>query len=314
MKKILSILICAVLCMAVMCSCGNGNGTSHEGLKIVCTAFPQYDYVKNILGTSDGVTLLLDDGADLHSYEPTAADIIEIASADLFIYIGGISDSWVEGTLKSANSESLKAVALMDMVETYDVDYIAGMEKEHNHSHEGEHEKDEHIWLSLRNSAEITRNLCDIICEIDSANADKYKANAENYINSLNTLDTEYKSVIESSKRNVLLFADRFPFRYLTEDYSLEYHAAFSGCSSESEASFQTMAFLIDKTKELALPAVIITEGSDGSIAEMICGETGAKTLILDSCQSVSSADIKKGTTYLGIMKNNLEILREALN
>lgn len=314
MKKILSILICAVLCMAVMCSCVNSNGTSHEGLKIVCTAFPQYDYVKNILGTSDGVTLLLDDGADLHSYEPTAADIIEIASADLFIYIGGISDSWVEGTLKSANSESLKAVALMDMVETYDVDYIAGMEKEHNHSHEGEHEKDEHIWLSLRNSAEITRNLCDIICEIDSANADKYKANAENYINSLNTLDTEYKSVIESSKRNVLLFADRFPFRYLTEDYSLEYHAAFSGCSSESEASFQTMAFLIDKTKELALPAVIITEGSDGSIAEMICGETGAKTLILDSCQSVSSADIKKGTTYLGIMKNNLEILREALN
>ena len=314
MKKIISIFICAVLCMAVLCSCGNGNGTSHDGLKIVCTAFPQYDYVTNILGTSDGVTLLLDNGADLHSYEPTATDIIEIASADLFIYIGGISDSWVDGTLKSANSESLKAVALMDMVETYDVDYIAGMEKEHNHSHEGEHEKDEHIWLSLRNSAEITRNLCDIICEIDSANADKYKANAENYINSLNTLDTEYKSVIESSKRNVLLFADRFPFRYLTEDYSLEYHAAFSGCSSESEASFQTMAFLIDKTKELALPVVIITEGSDGSIAEMICGETGAKTLILDSCQSVSSADIEKGTTYLGIMKNNLEILREALN
>ena len=314
MKKIISIFICAVLCMAVLCSCGNGNGTSHDGLKIVCTAFPQYDYVTNILGTSDGVTLLLNDGADLHSYEPTATDIIEIASADLFIYIGGISDSWVEGTLKSANSESLKAVALMDMVETYDVDYVAGMEKEHNHSHTEEHEKDEHIWLSLRNSAEITKNLCNMICEIDSANTEKYKTNAENYINSLNALDTEYKSVIESSKRNVLLFADRFPFRYLTEDYSLEYHAAFSGCSSESEASFQTMAFLIDKTKELSLPAIIITEGSDGSIAEMICNETGVKTLTLDSCQSVSSADIKNGTTYIDIMKKNLEILREALN
>lgn len=313
MKKILSILICAVLCITVMCSCGD-NGTSHGGLKIVCTAFPQYDYVRNILGTSDSVTLLLDDGADLHSYEPTATDIIEIASADLFIYIGGVSDSWVEGALKSANSDSLKAVALMDMVETYDVDYVAGMEKEHNHNHEGEHEKDEHIWLSLRNSAKVTQILCDIICEIDTANAEKYKSNAQNYINSLNELDGEYKAVVESAKRKTLLFADRFPFRYLVEDYFLEYHAAFSGCSSESEASFQTMAFLIDKTKELNLPVVITIEGSDGSIAEMICKETGAKTVTLDSCQSVSAADIENGTSYINIMKNNLEILREALN
>ncbi len=313
MKKIISILICAVLCMAVMCSCGN-NGTSHGGLKIVCTAFPQYDYAKNILGTSDGLTLLLDDGADLHSYEPTATDIIEIASSDLFIYIGGVSDSWVEGALKSADSDSLKTVALMDLVETYEVDYVAGMEKEHNHIHTQEHEKDEHIWLSLRNSAEITKVLCEIICEVDSANAEKYKANAEKYINSLHELDGEYKAAVESAKRKTLLFADRFPFRYLIEDYSLEYHAAFSGCSSESEASFQTMAFLIDKTKELSLPAVIITESSDGSIAEMICAETGTKTLVLDSCQSVSSADIEKGTSYLDIMRNNLEILREALN
>ncbi|MBR3781226.1 MAG: zinc ABC transporter substrate-binding protein [Clostridia bacterium] len=314
MKKLLSIILCLIMCTVVMCSCVNSNGTSHEGLKIVCTAFPQYDYVKNILGSEEGLSLLLDDGADLHSYEPTATDIIEIASADLFIYIGGISDSWVEGTLKSANSESLKPVALMDMVETYEVDYVAGMEKEHNHIHESEHEKDEHIWLSLRNSAEITKNLCEIICEIDSANSEKYKTNAENYINSLNALDGEYKSVIESANRNTLLFADRFPFRYLVEDYGLDYHAAFSGCSSESEASFQTMAFLIDKTKELKLPAVIITEGSDGSIAEMICSETGAKILTLDSCQSVSSADIARGTNYLDIMRNNLEILREALN
>lgn len=312
MKKIISILICAVLCMAVMCSCGN-NEINHDGLKIVCTAFPQYDYVKNILGTSEGISLLLDDGADLHSYEPTAADIIEISSADLFIYIGGISDSWVEGALKSANSENLKTVALMNLVDTYEVDYVAGMEKE-NHHHEGEHEKDEHIWLSLRNAAKITRALCDMICEIDSANAEKYKTNAKIYINSLNMLDNEYKSVIETANRKTLLFADRFPFRYLVEDYSLEYHAAFSGCSSESEASFQTMAFLIDKTKKLNLPVVITIEGSDGSIAEMICSETGTKTVTLDSCQSVSSADIEQGTNYIDIMKNNLEILREALN
>ena len=298
--------------MAVMCSCSSDE-TTHDGIKIVCTAFPQYDYMKNILGTNEGLSLLLDNGADLHSYEPTATDIIEIASSDLFIYIGGVSDSWVEGAIKSANSENLKTVALIDIVETYEVDYVAGMEKEEHH-HNGEHEKDEHIWLSLRNSAEITKTLCKMICEIDEANAEKYRANAEKYIDSLNRLDSEYKSVIDGAKRKVLLFADRFPFRYLIEDYNLEYHAAFSGCSSESEASFQTMAFLIDKTNTLSLPAVIIMENSDGSIAEMICRETGVKTLTLDSCQSVSSSDIDNGTTYLGIMQNNLEILKEALN
>ena len=312
MKKIVSVILCVVVSMVLMSSCGN-TAVNDDGLKIVCTAFPQYDYIKNILGSDEGLSLLLDDGADLHSYEPTAADIIEIGSADLFVYIGGISDAWVEGALKSANSESLKTVALMDLVETYEVDYVAGMEKE-EHNHEDEHEDDEHIWLSLRNAAKITKALCDTLCEIDSANTEKYKANAENYINSLNVLDNEYKSVIESAKRNTLLFADRFPFRYLVEDYSLEYHAAFSGCSSESEASFQTMAFLIDKTKELELPVVITIEGSDGSIAEMICNETGAKTVTLDSCQSVSSADIERGTNYLDIMRSNLEILKEALN
>lgn len=312
MKKIVSVILCVVLSMVLMSSCGN-TAVNDDGLKIVCTAFPQYDYIKNILGSDEGLSLLLDDGADLHSYEPTAADIIEIGSADLFVYIGGISDAWVEGALKSANSKSLKTVALMDLVETYEVDYVAGMEKE-EHNHEDEHEDDEHIWLSLRNAAKITKALCDTLCEIDSANTEKYKANAENYINSLNVLDNEYKSVIESAKRNTLLFADRFPFRYLVEDYSLEYHAAFSGCSSESEASFQTMAFLIDKTKELELPVVITIEGSDGSIAEMICNETGAKTVTLDSCQSVSSADIERGTNYLDIMRSNLGILKEALN
>ena len=204
MKKIISILICIVLCMAVMCSCSSDE-TTHDSIKIVCTAFPQYDYMKNILGTNEGLSLLLDNGADLHSYEPTATDIIEIASSDLFIYIGGVSDSWVEGAIKSANSENLKTVALMDIVETYEVDYVAGMEKEEHH-HNGEHEKDEHIWLSLRNSAEITKTLCEMICEIDEANAEKYRANAEEYIDSLNKLDGEYKAVIDGAKRNVLLF------------------------------------------------------------------------------------------------------------
>ena len=317
MKKIVSIILIAVILTAVFCSCGEKAEVS-QGIQIVCTAFPQYDFIKNILGNENGITLLLDNGADLHSYEPTAQDIIKIGSSDIFVYIGGASDSWVEGAIKSANNPGLKTVALMNLVDTYDVEYVDGMEHESHEAHEGDHsEEDEHIWLSLRNAKKITEALCDIICEADPENAETYKANSAHYINSIEKLDGEYSETISSAKRNTLLFADRFPFRYLTEDYSLNYHAAFAGCSSESEASFKTIAYLIDKTKELGLPAIIIIEGTDGlegSIAKTVSDETQAKILTLDSCQSVSKADIESGTTYLGIMQNNLNVLREALN
>lgn len=313
MKKIASIIIIAAVLLG-LCACGTTENKEQDGLSIVCTAFPQYDFIKNILGTEEGLTLLIDDGGDLHSYEPTAQDIIKIASADIFVYVGGISDQWVEGVLASANNKSLKSVALMELVETYEEEYVAGMEHEHNHESESHRNEDEHIWLSLKNAATVTDKLCEIICETDSKNTDKYSTNAKAYIDELDKLDSEYQNTVRTAKRNTLLFADRFPFRYLVEDYSLEYYAAFAGCSSESEASFQTMAFLIDKTKELKLPVVLTIDGSDGSIAKTICDSCGAKSAVLDSCQSVSLADIADGTTYIGIMENNLEVLREALN
>ncbi len=317
MKKFVSLILIFILTLC-FCSCGN-TAPESEGLKIVCTAFPQYDYIKNILGSDSGMTLLVDDGADLHSYEPTAQDIIAIGSADLFVYIGGVSDAWVEGALKSANNPELKTVALMDIVDTLEEEYVAGMEHDHEHehieAHDGDHaDEDEHIWLSLKKSAEITEYLCTEIGKIDAQNAALYRANADDYIENLNALDGEYQAVVDTAARKTVLFADRFPFRYLTEDYALTYYAAFAGCSSESEASFETMAFLIDKTNELELPVILTIDGSDGSIAGMISGETGAKVLSLNSCQSVSAADIGQGTNYLDIMKNNLEILREALN
>ncbi len=317
MKKIVSLILIFILAFS-LCSCGE---TAQEsgGLKIVCTAFPQYDYIKSILGTDSGLTLLVDDGGDLHSYEPTAQDIIAIGSADLFVYLGGVSDSWAEGALKSANNPDLKTVALMDTVDTLEEEYAAGMEHDHEHeyvqAHDGDHSgEDEHIWLSLKNAVKITEYLCNAVCEIDAQNAALYRENADKYIEKLNALDGEYQAVINSAARSTLLFADRFPFRYMTEDYSLTYYAAFAGCSSESEASFETMAFLIGKTKELNLPFILTIDGSDGSIAEMISGETGAKVLSFNSCQSVSAADIGQGVNYLNIMENNLEILREALN
>ncbi len=312
MKKTVSVLLAAVFAVLTLCACGK-TVDEKSGLNIVCTSFPQYDYIKNIIGSDKGLTLLLDDGGDLHSYEPTAQDIITISNADLFVYVGGTSDKWVESTLKAAANQEIKAIALMDYVETYAEEYVAGME--HKHTDTDEHGTlDEHIWLSLRNAAKITQALCEIICDIDTENAPIYKANAEKYIAELNALDTEYTATVKSAKRDTLIFADRFPFRYLVEDYGLTYYAAFAGCSSESEASFQTMAFIIDKTKELELPVVLTIDGSDGSIAKSVCEATGAKSAMLDSCQSVSAQDIQNGTSYINIMKSNLNVLREALN
>lgn len=319
MKKILSIIITVLITASALCSCGT-NIEKAEGLSIVCTAFPQYDFAKNIIGSEDGLTLLLDDGTDLHSYEPTAQDIIKIGSADIFIYVGGVSDEWAQGVIRSANNPNLKVLAIMDLVGTLKEEYVAGMQQEnhvheHHNAHSGDHtDEDEHIWLSLKNAATITEALCEIICESDPENSTMYRSNAEKYISQLKDLDSEYVKTVSSADRKDVLFADRFPFRYLTEDYGLTYYAAFAGCSSESEASFETMAFLIDKTKELNLPVVLTIEGSDGSLAKTICEATGAKTSVLDSCQSVSSVDIANGTSYLKIMKSNLEVLREALN
>lgn len=319
MKKILSIIITVIIAASTLCSCGT-TVDEHDGLNIICTAFPQYDFVKNIIGSEEGITLLLDNGADLHSYEPTARDIIKIGSADMFIYIGGVSDDWAEGVIQSANNPELKAIALMDLVDTLKEEYVAGMQQEnhvheHHDAHSGDHSgEDEHIWLSIKNSIIITQALCDAICETNPDNSEKYRSNAENYISELTKLDNEYANVISSSTRKTVLFADRFPFRYLTEDYGLTYFAAFAGCSSESEASFETMAFLIDKTKELNLPVVLTIEGSDGSLAKTVCDSAGAETEVLNSCQSVSATDIANGTSYLNIMESNLEVLREALN
>ena len=319
MKKILSIIISVSLVVLTLCSC-ESKAEKYDGLKIICTAFPQYDFVKNILGSEEGLTLLLDDGADLHSYEPTAQDIINIGTGDIFIYGGGVSDEWAEGVIRSANNPELNAIAIMDLVDTLEEEYVSGMQQEnhtheHNDAHSGDHSgEDEHVWLSIKNAITITRSLCEVICEIDPNNSEKYLSNTENYISQLTALDVEYENVISSSARKTVLFADRFPFRYLTEDYGLTYYAAFAGCSSESEATFETMAFLISKTKELNLPFVLTIDGSDGSLAKTVCESTGSKTAVLDSCQSVSSVDISNGASYLNIMKSNLEVLREALN
>lgn len=308
MKKIISVIIITVTVLCLFCSCGES--AEKNRLSIVCSTFPQYDFAKNIAGERIDIRML-DSASDIHSFEPTAADLMTISEADLFIYIGGESDKWVAKAIESCGNPDLKAVSLMDCITAVDEETVEGMQSEEE---EESPEADEHIWLSLRNAKLMVDYICENICAIDPENASIYKSNSDSYIQQLDVLDKKYAEVVSTAKRKTVLFADRFPFRYLVEDYGLEYYAAFSGCSAETSASFQTVTFLIEKAKELKLPVILVTESSDKSIAETVCKETGSKIAVMDSCQSVHAKQVKDGADYFEIMAENLNVLKEALN
>ena len=292
---------------------------------IVCTTFPQYDWITNILGNKAGsfeLTLLLNNGTDLHSYQPSVRDIAKISTCDLFVYVGGESDEWVEKVLAGAKNKSMLVVNMLEALgdQIYEEELVEGMQGEEEEE-EGDEEEgpeyDEHIWLSLKNAAVLTQLLSQNIQKLDSKNAIEYKRNADTYISKLSALDSQYSNEVAGAKFNTLLYADRFPFRYLTEDYSLKYYAAFIGCSAESEASFETIIFLADKLKQLELPAVLTLEKSDRKIAKTVIeasGKKDVKILEMDSIQSVTQKEIKAGKNYLNTMEKNLETLKAALN
>lgn len=321
MKKISAAIISAIILLLSLCSC-QGETEKKDKLKIVCTAFPQYDFVCNILGGSENVSLLIRNGSDLHGFEPTAKDIVEIRTADMFVYVGGASDAWVERAVNATENPELHSIAIMDYVETLSLKDIESLEhgghhthdhSTHDHNHSSE-DADEHIWLSIKNAIKIVNGLCDEICAADGTNAEEYRANAQAYIEKLEALDKEYSHVFSKAKNDVILFADRFPFGYLTHDYGVSHIAAFTGCSSESEVTAETFTRLIEQTKEHNLRYVLILEGSDGRTARTVCEATGAKALTVDSCQTVSEDDIENGANYFDIMANNLKIFKEALN
>lgn len=328
---------------------GNSNKIS-----IVCTTFPQYDWVKNILGEEAehfNVTLLLDNGVDMHSYQPAVKDIATAGSSDLFIYVGGESDTWVEDALKEAKNKDLKAINLMETLDNFvkEEEVVEGMQEErkslgHSHeksskekqeqtqkeSHENsqeingqkeaadeEPEYDEHIWLSIRNAEIMVKNIEKAIEQLDSDNAKVYQNNAENYIKKLDTLDKQYANTIQNAKYKAILFGDRFPFRYMADDYDLKYYAAFAGCSAETMAGFETVTFLAKKADELRLPVILTIENSDGRIAEAVKSNTtkkNQKILAMNSLQSVTKEQLADGITYLQVMQENLSVLSEALN
>lgn len=308
-----------------------------EKIKVVTTIFPEYDWVKEVLGENVGnaeITMLLDNGADLHSYQPTAEDVIKIASSDLFIYVGGESDGWVEDALSNSTNPDMQVINLLDVLgdSVKEEEIVEGMEHDHEHEHEEgeehdheheegeehdhEHESDEHVWLSLKNTQVLVSAIADSLGVADSANADTYQTNAAAYNEKLSALDAEYAAAVDAASVKTVLFGDRFPFRYMVDDYGLSYYAAFAGCSAETEASFETILFLAEKVNELDLSSVLTIESSDGKIADTIIQSTNDKdqqVLVLDSMQSTTSEDVAAGATYLSIMENNLEVLKEAL-
>lgn len=328
MKKLIACLLAGLMMAGALTAC-SGSTTAKTGqtdkLSVVCTIFPEYDWVREILGSHAGdadITMLLDNGVDLHSYQPTADDIIKISNCDMFIYVGGESDQWVEDALKESTNKNMVVINLLevlgDTVKAEEV--IEGMEaEEEDAQEEGEEgpEYDEHVWLSLKNAKTFCNYIASKLGELDSANAGDYSANADAYGKKLDELDKNYQQTVDSARLKTVLFGDRFPFRYLADDYGLTYYAAFVGCSAETEASFETIAFLSKKVDELGLGSVLTIEGAKHKIAETIVQNTKDKNQAvrtMDSMQSTTSKDVENGTTYLSIMQTNLEVLKDALN
>ncbi len=324
MKKIISILLLFLTILLTFTGCGSNTFDFTNGkLSVVCTIFPEYDWVKQIVGDSPDVDvrLLIKNGVDLHSYQPSVEDIARISTCDLFVYVGGESDNWVNDVLKEAVNKDMVALNLLDVLGDYvkEEEEIDGMQEEHGHSHDENEtaEYDEHVWLSLKNAELFVRTLRDTLCSIDKNNRAVYSDNAQGYLNTLSDIDGQYGKMAESAKRSTALFADRFPFRYLFDDYNISYYAAFKGCSSETEASFETITFLSDKINKLNLDCVLTLENSDDRIASAIIQASEnkkAEILTLDSMQSTNIKDVESGTTYASIMQSNLETLRTALN
>ena len=346
---------------------GAKGDTSKPKLKIVATIFPEYSWTKELLGSHEKdveLTLLAKKGVDMHSYQPSAEDILKIANSDLFIYVGGESDKWVDKALKEGGNQKRRVLNLMKLMgnRAKVEEEVEGMEKhdhhdhdkdanarpkkdkqdekhEHHdkdkhdekHEHEKEHNKDkhddkdhhdqpeydEHVWLSLKNADIVCKAIAEELAALDSKNAETYRANYTAYSKKMAALDAKYKEAVTKAPVKTVLFGDRFPFRYLTDDYGLQYYAAFNGCSAETEASFETVTFLSQKTEELQLSAVLTIDGTDRRIAETIVQNTASKNqkiLTMDSMQSVTKKDVENGITYLSVMESNLAVLKEALN
>ena len=320
-------IITGVLAAFMLAGCAPKQQQNTTKLKIVATTFPQYDWIREIIGkdnTNVDLQLLMKNGGDLHSYQPTAGDIANISDANLFVYVGGESDEWVDDALEEKTNKDMKVINMMQTLgddideeeeglEDHDHDHD---DKDHDHDHD-EIEYDEHVWLSLKRAQKIVKAIADELVELDPTNAKKYQANAEAYIAKLSSLDKSYESTVNTVKDKTWIFADRMPFHYLAKDYGITTYAAFNGCSTETNASFDTIVTLAKYVDEFGINHIMTIEGSDHKLAKAVIENTAEKNqeiLTLNSLQSVSQSDIDKGLTYYGAMEENLKVLAQSFN
>ena len=297
-----------ILCL-LLCGCTAApEDTATNKLSIVCANYPAYDLARSVAGDRAELTLLIKPGAELHGYEPTPKDMIRIQNSDLFICNGGESEEWTE----ELTDGDMNIVRMMDVVETVEEEVKDGMQ---SHEEEGEEEElDEHVWTSPVNAKRISEAICRELCEISPNNAEEYNTRLEAYSAQLMELDTEFRNIVENARSKTLVFADRFPMRYFTKEYGLEYYAAFPGCASETEPSAKTVAFLIDKVREEDLSAVLYMEFSNQKMADVICEDTGCEKLPFYSVHNITAAQFEAGESYLSLMRQNLITLKEALS
>ena len=296
--------------------CGIAEEKKDDGrLKVVATVFAEYDFLRNIAGDAVNLSMLMMPGADLHAFDPTPKDIMEVQEADLFVTVGGESDAWSEKIIDSIDSNKLQTVRLMDCVDhVVEEELVEGMEAEDDEDGHGEEKEfDEHVWTSPKNAVQIVEKLRDKLCRMDEANAELYQDNAKSYIKKLQKLDEAFTELVQNAKRREIIVADRFPFRYFADAYGLKYYAAFPGCSTQTGASVETIAFLIRKAKEDDIPVVFHMEMSSEAMCNTICDEAGAKKAQLNAVHNISRQDFNKGIGYLELMKENIEVLKEAL-
>lgn len=330
-NRIISLALSLCLLAAIFTSCGTAqiNSSDDSGkISIVTTIFPPYDFARQIAGQNADITMLLPPGTESHSYEPSPRDIITIQSCDIFVYGGGESDEWIDSILESMDVSNMQIISMMEVSNALHEETVEGMQTAAGHKHDHEHEAeddwhtsggsheqyDEHVWTSPKNSILICHAICDALCSIDAVNSQQYKQACEQYILQLEQLDNRFNDIVANAKRKSIIFGDRFPFLYLVKEYDLSYWAAYPGCSSETEVSAATLAFLIDKVKAEQIPVVFYLEFSNQKIADIICESTNAKKLQLHSCHTISSDDLQNGVTYIDLMNQNADNLKEALN
>lgn len=320
-KRLFSIITIAIMFISIISLSGCNKKEDNKKLKIVTSNFPSFDLARAVVKDNKNIDLkmLLKPGSDMHHFDATPKDIKDILSSDVFIYNGGESDEWIDKILKDIDKKKTTVIKLMDLVKVVEEEHVEGMEEEHDHDHDHDHDEeekeyDEHVWTSPVNAKKIVSSIKEAMIKKDEKNKNIYEKSASKYTSELDKIDNEFKEIVKNAKRKEIVFGDRFPLRYFVDTYGLKYSAAFPGCSEETEASAKTIKFLINKVKDNKIPVVFHIELSDKKIASSIAKETGAKVREFKTAHNLSQKDFDKGVTYLDIMKDNIKVLKEALN